>query len=121
MVADAHKNKTALPTLNTVCLMHPSTQTGRQKLQIGQVSSRAPKHELPDVCGIASDTVDKIFDSFYTTKAGGMGMGLSISRSILQSHGGRLWAVGKDAPGTMFHFTVPKYREEGTHAPATGT
>src|SRR5215831_9432001 len=58
VVADAHKNKTALPTLNTVCLMHPSTQTGCQKLQIGQVSSRAPKHELPDVCGIASDTVD---------------------------------------------------------------
>jgi PAS domain S-box-containing protein len=71
--------------------------------------------------GIASDAVDKIFDSFYTTKPGGMGMGLSISRSILQSHGGRLWAVGKDAPGTMFHFTVPKYREEGAHGPATGT
>jgi PAS domain S-box-containing protein len=71
--------------------------------------------------GIASDTVGKIFESFYTTKPGGMGMGLSISRSILQSHGGRLWAVGKDAPGTMFHFTVPKYREEGAHAPATGT
>ena len=71
--------------------------------------------------GIASDTIDKIFDSFYTTKTSGMGMGLSISRSILQSHGGQLWAVGKDAPGTMFHFTVPKYHEEGAHAPATGT
>jgi len=71
--------------------------------------------------GIASDAVDKIFDSFYTTKSGGMGMGLSISRSILQSHGGRLWAVGKDTPGTMFHFTVPKHREEGAHARVTGT
>ena len=71
--------------------------------------------------GIASATVDKIFDSFYTTKPGGMGMGLSISRSILQSHGGRLWAVGKDAPGTMFHFTVPKYHEAGAHTSATGT
>ena len=48
-------------------------------------------------------------------------MGLSISLSILQSHGGRLWAVGKDAPGTMFHFTVPKHDEEGAHAPATET
>ena len=65
--------------------------------------------------GIASNTVDKIFDSFYTTKSGGMGMGLSISRSILQSHGGRLWAVGKDGPGTVFQFTVPKYREKGAH------
>jgi signal transduction histidine kinase len=71
--------------------------------------------------GIASDTVDKIFDSFYTTKPGGMGMGLSISRSILQYHGGRLWAVAKDDAGTMFHFTVPKYREEGAYAPVTPT
>jgi len=71
--------------------------------------------------GIASDTIDKIFDSFYTTKTSGMGMGLSISRSILQSHGGQLWAVGRDAPGTMFHFTVPKYHDDGPHAPATGT
>ena len=71
--------------------------------------------------GVASNTVDKIFDSFYTTKPGGMGMGLSISRSILQSHGGRLWAEGKDAPGTAFHFTVLKYREEGARGRAAGT
>jgi PAS domain S-box-containing protein len=71
--------------------------------------------------GIASDTVHKIFDSFYTTKPGGMGIGLSISRSILQSHGGQLWAVSKDEPGTMFHFTVQKYREEGAHGRAAGT
>ena len=43
-------------------------------------------------------------------------MGLSISRSILQSHGGRLWATAKDGPGTSFHFTLPKYHEEGSHA-----
>jgi signal transduction histidine kinase len=71
--------------------------------------------------GVASDTVAKIFESFYTTKPGGMGMGLSISRSILQSHGGRLWAAGKDAPGTAFHFTVPKFREEGARGRAAGT
>ena len=41
-----------------------------------------------------------------------MGMGLSISRSILQAHGGRLWATAKEGPGTMFHFTLPKYRKE---------
>jgi PAS domain S-box-containing protein len=71
--------------------------------------------------GIPSDTVDKIFDSFYTTKPGGMGMGLSISRSILQSHGGRLWVAGKQAPGTIFHFTVTKYHEEGAYGRAAGT
>jgi PAS domain S-box-containing protein len=69
--------------------------------------------------GIDPTRIDKIFDSFYTTKAGGMGMGLSISRSILQAHGGRLWVEAKDRPGTMFHFAIPKYHEEGAHAGAT--
>jgi signal transduction histidine kinase len=66
--------------------------------------------------GIEAEKLDKIFDSFYTTKPGGMGMGLSISRSILQAHGGRLWATGKASPGTIFHFTLPKYHEEASHA-----
>jgi PAS domain S-box-containing protein len=62
--------------------------------------------------GIDPNTHDKIFEPFYTTKPGGMGMGLSISRSILQAHGGRLWAAAKDGPGTIFHFSIPKYHEE---------
>jgi signal transduction histidine kinase len=49
---------------------------------------------------------EQIFDSFYTTKPGGLGMGLSISRSIIESHGGRLWAVSNDGPGSTFHFTL---------------
>jgi signal transduction histidine kinase len=66
--------------------------------------------------GLDPNTIDKIFDSFYTTKPGGMGMGLSISRSILQAHGGRLWATAKEGSGTIFHFTLPKHHEEGFHA-----
>jgi PAS domain S-box-containing protein len=66
--------------------------------------------------GLDPSTIDKIFDAFYTTKSGGMGMGLSISRSIVQAHGGRLWAEAKDGPGTLFHFTLPKSREEESHA-----
>ena len=66
--------------------------------------------------GIDPEKIDKVFDSFYTTKSSGMGMGLSISRSILRRHGGRLWAIAKDGPGTSFHFTLPKYHEEGSHA-----
>jgi PAS domain S-box-containing protein len=66
--------------------------------------------------GIDPQKLDKIFDSFYTTKPGGMGMGLSISRSILQAHGGRLWASAKDGPGTSFHFTLPKHDNEGSNA-----
>jgi PAS domain S-box-containing protein len=66
--------------------------------------------------GIDPQMLDKIFDPFYTTKPGGMGMGLSISRSIIEAHGGRLWATAKDGPGTLFHFTLPTHREEDSHA-----
>ena len=66
--------------------------------------------------GIDPQMIDKIFGSFYTTKPGGMGMGLSISRSILQAHGGRLWAAAKDGAGAIFHFTLPKYHEEESNA-----
>jgi signal transduction histidine kinase len=58
----------------------------------------------------------KIFDSFYTTKPGGMGMGLSISRSILQAHGGRLWATATEGGGATLHFTIPKYQDENSNA-----
>jgi len=68
--------------------------------------------------GIDPNTLDKIFDPFYTTKPGGMGMGLSISRSILLAHGGRLWAAAKDGPGTIFHFSLPKYHDEESNAAA---
>jgi len=62
--------------------------------------------------GLDPNTLEKIFDPFYTTKPGGMGMGLSISRSILLAHGGRLWAAAKYGPGTTFHFSLPKFQEQ---------
>jgi PAS domain S-box-containing protein len=70
--------------------------------------------------GIDPQTIDRIFDSFYTTKPGGMGMGLSICRSILQAHGGRIWTMASDGRGTIFHFTLPKYHEEGSNAEVAG-
>ena len=66
--------------------------------------------------GLDPNAMAKIFEPFYTTKSTGMGMGLSISRSIVQSHGGRLWATAKDAPGTAFHFTLMRYEKEGSRA-----
>jgi len=51
---------------------------------------------------------DRIFDAFFSTKPGGLGMGLAIARSIVESHGGQLWAEANDGPGTTFRFTVPK-------------
>ena len=56
--------------------------------------------------GIDSQNLDKIFDAFYTTKPQGMGMGLAISRSIVENHGGRLWAVPNDGAGATFQFML---------------
>jgi len=58
--------------------------------------------------GIPPDKVDQIFDTFFTTKAQGTGMGLGISRSIVESHGGRLWATSDTGRGATFRFTLPK-------------
>jgi C4-dicarboxylate-specific signal transduction histidine kinase len=56
--------------------------------------------------GIPEDKLQRIFDAFYTTKNGGLGMGLAIGRSIVEAHGGRIWATS-DAGGSMFQFTLP--------------
>jgi PAS domain S-box-containing protein len=61
--------------------------------------------------GIEAQDQERIFEAFYTNKAGGMGMGLSISRSIVENHGGRLWAEPNDGPGATFIFTVPLLSE----------
>jgi len=66
--------------------------------------------------GLDLNTMQKIFEPFYTTKPTGMGLGLSISRSIVQSHGGRLWATAKEGSGTIFYFTLLTYHEEESHA-----
>ncbi len=57
--------------------------------------------------GIDSETAEKLFSAFFTTKRSGMGMGLSISRSIIRAHGGRLWASPNADHGAAFQFTVP--------------
>lgn len=57
--------------------------------------------------GIAADDVERLFEPFYTTKGEGLGMGLSICRSIIRAHGGRLWAENNAQGGATFYFTVP--------------
>jgi len=57
--------------------------------------------------GIEPQYIEKIFGSFFTTKGEGMGMGLSICRSIIESHGGRLWASAGRSSGAVFQFTLP--------------
>jgi PAS domain S-box-containing protein len=57
--------------------------------------------------GLDPKEVDRLFEAFYTTKAEGMGMGLAICRSIVEAHGGRLWATANDPRGATFQFTLP--------------
>jgi PAS domain S-box-containing protein len=61
--------------------------------------------------GLPSQQADQIFKAFFTTKPQGTGMGLSISRSIIESHGGRLWAADNSPRGASFHFTLPTNTE----------
>jgi signal transduction histidine kinase len=61
--------------------------------------------------GVAPRTMNKLFDAFYTTKSDGMGIGLSVSRSIIEGHQGRLWAESNDGPGATFSFSIPSRPE----------
>jgi PAS domain S-box-containing protein len=58
--------------------------------------------------GLSSESISRLFDPFYTTKPDGMGMGLSICQSIIESHGGRIWATANVPNGATFHFTIPE-------------
>jgi signal transduction histidine kinase len=57
--------------------------------------------------GLNQESLDHLFDAFYTTKSGGMGMGLSICRSIVDAHGGRIWASRAAGRGATLQFTLP--------------
>jgi len=57
--------------------------------------------------GFKPEEMDRLFEAFYTTKPQGMGMGLAISRSIIEAHGGRLWAKANQGPGATFLFSLP--------------
>jgi PAS domain S-box-containing protein len=88
-----------------------SEVTGRERL----LTIRAALNEQTSVlvtvedtgCGIEQAHLDRIFDPFFTTKSHGMGLGLSICRSIIEAHGGRLWASPGSPFGTAFHLTLP--------------
>ena len=63
--------------------------------------------------GLTPESVERLFEAFYTTKPGGLGMGLSICRSIIEGHQGRLWATANAPQGAVFHFTLPTYSYDG--------
>jgi NO-binding membrane sensor protein with MHYT domain len=95
--------------INGVEAMAPITDRPREILV------RSQQHEAGEVhvavqdsgIGIDSETAEQLFSAFFTTKLSGMGMGLSISRSIIRAHGGRLWVSPNPDHGAAFQFTVP--------------
>ncbi len=57
--------------------------------------------------GLHPESIENVFTAFHTTKPGGLGMGLPISRSIVENHAGRLWVTSNEGPGASFYFTLP--------------
>jgi PAS domain S-box-containing protein len=70
--------------------------------------------------GFEPQLAGRLFDAFYTTKGDGMGIGLSVSRSIIESHGGKLWAEQNDGPGATFSFSIPRQADTAPDHRAVG-
>jgi C4-dicarboxylate-specific signal transduction histidine kinase len=91
------------------------------RISTGREASNAV---LVTVCdfgpGLDPQNVDHLFKAFYTTKPAGLGMGLAICRSIIQAHGGRLWATANEPRGAVFQFTLPLERDETVPAENAG-
>ena len=85
--------------------------TVKSELQDGQLQFSVSDTGV----GLPAEKMDQIFSAFFTTKPQGSGMGLAISRSIVESHGGRLWATANDGRGAAFHFTLPTEVADPTH------
>jgi signal transduction histidine kinase len=83
-------------------------------------SSKAANLTVRDAgVGLPAQSMDSLFDAFYTTQSGGMGIGLFVSRSIVERHQGRLWAEPNDGPGATvlfpFHAATPAWATRHTH------
>jgi two-component system sensor kinase FixL len=95
--------------LNAFDAMNDSPESDREvTLQVGLDGGKVIRVAVRDRgTGLRGDTMDKIFQPFYTTKPHGLGMGLSICRSIIEAQGGRLWAENNPGRGATFYFTIP--------------
>jgi len=93
--------------LNGIDAMKSVTETGELSIKSESADDQLLISVTDAGIGLPPDHEDRIFKAFFTTKQGGTGMGLSISRSIVESHGGRLWATANSNKGATFRFTLP--------------
>jgi PAS domain S-box-containing protein len=100
--------------INGIEAMQPVTGRPRELvIRSGQDESSQVRLSVTDCgVGISAENVNRLFNAFFTTKTNGLGMGLSICRSIVEAHGGRLSAGGNDGPGATFQFVLPLHQEE---------
>jgi signal transduction histidine kinase len=95
--------------VNAIEAMQPIKDRPRELLiRTQQDDARQARVTVTD-CGIgfSAESADRLFSTFFTTKPNGMGMGLSICRSIIELHGGRIWAAPNAPHGASIHFTLP--------------
>jgi signal transduction histidine kinase len=99
--------------MNGIDAMQQVTDRPRELvIQSHQVEAHCVQVTVKDFgVGISTEAADRLFNAFFTTKASGMGMGLSICRSIIAAHGGRIWVEPNVLHGATFHFTLPSHQE----------
>jgi PAS domain S-box-containing protein len=101
--------------INAIEAMHDIGEEERELLISSRNEPDAVSVEVRDSGpGFAPAALERVFEAFYTTKPEGMGMGLSICRSIIEAHGGRLWAIPCEPQGALFQFTIPATRSDGS-------
>jgi len=94
--------------LNGIEAMKDAEPSRSLRIKSRQEESRQLFVSVTDTgVGLQPEHVDQIFKAFFTSKSQGTGMGLPICRSIIESHGGRLWATPNSGPGATFQFTLP--------------
>jgi signal transduction histidine kinase len=103
--------------MNGIEAMQPITDRSREMLIRSGHDEAGRVHVSVTDCGvgISAENANRLFNAFFTTKSGGMGMGLSICRSIVEAHEGHLSASPNEGPGTTFQFVLPSHpREEAS-------
>lgn len=98
--------------MNGIEAMQTVTDRRRElAIRSGQDEGQGVRISVTDCgVGISAESANRLFNAFFTTKSSGLGMGLSICRSIVEAHGGRLTAFGNDGPGATFQFVLPSHQ-----------